>query len=72
MKICGVYLGPLCHPHELEEGPVIHRHGPSYLSKVGGPGPLLLFLMLAELKSFDFLLNSLYAILEVVISSPWP
>ena len=22
--------------------------------------------------SFDFLLNSLYAILEVVISSPWP
>ena len=28
--------------------------------------------MLAELISFDFLLNSLYAILEVVISSPWP
>ena len=35
------YLGPLCHPHELEEGPaVVHRQGPSYLGKVGGSGLL--------------------------------
>ena len=26
-------MGPLCHTHELDEGPVVHRHEPSYLGE---------------------------------------